>query len=346
MATYETLMKKLLDPVPQYVFSIIPAVLTAGAAPKHAFLDKLIWVGQCLSCPFMGLLYTCNVKSDEITTYWLRKSHFVEVKIKGEEKIETEISVRPVGHRAMVIIRSGNIARFVEQQPNSNSLRERLEKLSELNNTVLERLEEECIANASVLERLSSLTLAYYILIGIIAGIARVIGPFSCEDWPYIPLAFCWTLTAIYRRTTHGELLVKDPEKKIKSEKIYVMNSDDNDNKVQTHTRVVLTFLASMTVPWISVFLAYLTPPVGFFCRSKYLTVLCSIWSLNSLVAYIHHWIEERNKTVDLIIHVWLTVSGVAVAMLLFVLAMLISESLWWVSLFGKSCDDSGICSV
>ncbi|CAG8595635.1 11128_t:CDS:1 [Ambispora gerdemannii] len=350
MATIEVPVSKVintsLNPVPQYILSIIPAVLTAGAAPKTNFIDKLIRVAQCLSCPFIGLFYTCNVKNDEITTYWLRKCHFMEVKIELKELVKTQIPYKPVGHHAMTIIRPGNIAKFIEQTESNKFVRETFKELAESNKTVLEILEEECVANASVLERLSSLTLAYYILIGIISGIMRLIGPIICEDWPYIPLAFCWTLPAIYRRSVHGRLLVKDPEMKLKNNKIYVIKNDDNDNELQTHIRVVLTALASITVPWISVFLAYLTPPIGFYCRSKYLAVLCSIWSLNNLVAYIHHWVEEKNKTFDHIVHIWFTVFGVIVAMLLFVLALLISETSWWVSLFGQSCDVSGICPV
>ncbi|CAG8559785.1 11016_t:CDS:2 [Funneliformis mosseae] len=52
---------------------------------------------------------------------------------------------------------------------------------------------------------------------------------------------------------------------------------------------VTITALLSIVYPWMTVLIVYLTPPVGNYCRSKYVTVICSIWSFNSALAYIYH---------------------------------------------------------
>jgi hypothetical protein len=134
------LINKLKNPVPQYVLGCLPAIATIGASPKEDFIEKLIWVTICLACPFTGLFYTCNVKSNETVIYWLPKRYF-------SGKNWEEIPYRPIGHRFMQIEPKDQLNYF-----------------------------EDCVANASVLERLSSLASAYYIIIGIIAGIVRALG--------------------------------------------------------------------------------------------------------------------------------------------------------------------------
>ncbi|CAG8500334.1 7087_t:CDS:1 [Ambispora gerdemannii] len=341
MATDELLAKvilKLQDPVPQYVLGCLPAIATIGAAPKKSFISKLFWVFRCLGCPFIGLFYTCNVKIDETTLYWLNKSCFKKVyegNVEGQIVAEEEIPHRPFGHHAMMVIHKNST--------HSNPIvLERLNECAASNDTVLKRL-DECVADASVLERLSSSFSAYYIFVGILAGITRVIGPRTCEDWPYIPLTLSWTLPAIYRRTVRGKLVVKDPER-LKNTVIYVESFAKGNE--EHHTRVVLTALASIIVPWISILLAYFTPPIGYFCRSKYLTVICSVWSFNNILAYIHHWLEDKYELLDTIIRVWFNLCGVFVVVAFFLLALLANENKWWVDLFGPSCDVSDTCSI
>ncbi|CAG8487805.1 1431_t:CDS:1 [Ambispora gerdemannii] len=341
MATDELLAKlirKLQDPVPQYVLGCLPAVATIGAAPKKSFITKLFWVARCLGCPFIGLFYTCNVKIDETTIYWLKKSCFMEVYENVEEQIvaEKEIPHRPFGHHAMMVIHKNS----THSNP---TVQRRLTARAASNNDVLERL-NECVAGASVLERLSSLASAYYIFVGIIAGITRAIAPRACEDWPFIPLVLSWTLPAIYRRIAHGKLVVKDPKECLRDDIIYVERLATGDE--EHHTRVLLTFLASTTVPWITILLAYFTPPIGYFCRSKYLTVICSVWSFNNILAYIHHWIGEKSDRFDTIISVWFNICGVFIAVALFFLALLTNENKWWVDLFGASCDILEKCPI
>ncbi|CAG8716660.1 6977_t:CDS:2, partial [Funneliformis mosseae] len=94
------IIRKLQDPVSQYVLGCLPAIATIGIAP---------WSDKKSLC-----------------IYWLSSDHFIRT----------------------------------------------------------------CVTKASVLERLSSLASLYYILIGIVSGISRVVRPTICdEDWLCIPLA-------------------------------------------------------------------------------------------------------------------------------------------------------------
>ncbi|CAG8498997.1 574_t:CDS:2 [Ambispora gerdemannii] len=301
MATDEyslsSILHKLQDPIPQYVLGCFPAIATIGASPNDYLLQKLLWMARCLACPFLGLFYTCNIANDEKALYWLPKICFI-----GEDG--SEIPYRPFGHRAMSI--------------DSSAVSEKL---------------EACIANSSVLERLSSLLSVFFILLGAFAGISMVVRWDLCEDWPYIPVALSWTLPAIAVRISNGRMLVKDPKKKIGDEKIKVKQFDNDKAKKHKSKRVVITAFASIVFPWISVIMAYFSPPIGFFCRSKYLTIFCTIWSFNNIIAYIHHWVEEKNKIVDRIIRIWFSVSGIVVGILLLVLAVLSDDRSWWATM-------------
>ncbi|CAG8472149.1 9506_t:CDS:2 [Ambispora leptoticha] len=310
-------VRNLLNPVPQYVLGSLPAIATIGAAPMEDFFQKIMWVFRCLGCPFIGLFYTCNIPSDETAIFWLPKRCFrgVEIDRHDNSTIIKEIPYKPVGHHAMLLIMPEFNQRFVREL--------------EANARVLQGL-DECVANASVLERFSSLVAAYYISVGIIAAIARVFGPVVCEDWPYIPLLLAWTLPAIYRRIIHGRLLVRDPNKRLGDNIIYVREFDHIQDKESIHIRVVITAIASITVPWTTIILAYSTPPTGFFCRSKYISVICALWSFNSFLGYIHHLVGEKNKVVDYILGVWYSLCGLFVGFLLFLLTLLSKKPELW----------------
>ncbi|CAG8605224.1 10229_t:CDS:2 [Funneliformis caledonium] len=231
------LIRKLQDPVPQYVLGCLPAIATIGVAPWDDFM-----------------------KNDEtsLCAYWLPPKSF----IRNDENSTTSITYRPFGVYAMNIEQSEHI--------------------------------KACVAKASVLERLSSLASLYYIIIGIISGISRVAGPTICdEDWPSIPLALSWTLPAIYRRTIRNNLVAFDPNNILGNNQITV--NLINYNKSDDYARVAFTALVSIGVPWITVLLAYFTPPIGFYCRSIFLSVLCSIWSFNSILALLSHLMGEKS---------------------------------------------------
>ncbi|CAB4397504.1 unnamed protein product [Rhizophagus irregularis] len=319
---YLTLIRKLLNPIPQYILGCLPAVAIVGDTPKEKLTEKLAWSLRCLGCPFTGLFYSCNVgsrKTDQCL-FWLPSDYF---KCERNDGQLYPIAFRPVGIHG---------------------------KILELNE--IQRMSAEikrCTARASVLERLSSLVSAYYIFVGIIAGISRVTTPAVCEDWPYIPLLLSWTIPSIYKRIIWGHLIVKNPKIEMASLKPITLKEID-DEEIKNHKLFTVTFtaFASIFFPWITVLLAYFTPPIGYLCRSKYVSVLCAIWSLNSALAYLCHLKGERGVSNFCfgIFHIWFSICGFVVAMLIFVLGLLTNNSEWWLKFFGPSCDVSSACTL
>ncbi|GBC09357.1 hypothetical protein RclHR1_00880011 [Rhizophagus clarus] len=325
MTTLQDLIHTLEDPAPQYVLGCIPVIVTIGSAPDNGLGNKLLWILRCLGTPFTGLLYTLNIKNDlmPMTTYWLNSNRFKE---DGKT-----IPFRPFGHHAKEIILS-------DQDPQ-----------------VIKSL-EECIAEASPLDRLSSLASTYYVFVGIFAGLTKAmhIGHCTEEDWPYLPLALAWTLPAVYKRVLGGKVVVRDPRERLeilerdpcerieKSEnKAYIVVRDilDHVKNPKDASIFVITFvLFSLIIPWITVPLAYFSRPIGYGCRSKYLSLLCSIWTLNSTLAYISHVLGEKTVYSRRFLNIWFYFSGIIVAILLLLLALLSRTRSWWVDLFGESC--------
>src|SRR5688572_27751336 len=84
----------------------------------------------------------------------------------------------------------------------------------------------------------------------------------------------------------------------------------------------IFTAIASMTVPWGAVVIAYFTRPIGFSCRSKYLSVLCCIWSCNSVLAYFLHR-GGKNVGGNMYFKCYFCVSGLFIAFLLVLLSLL-----------------------
>ncbi|CAG8684556.1 3465_t:CDS:1, partial [Funneliformis mosseae] len=306
-----TFLKHLSTPIPPYVLGCLPAIATIGASPIRGFRGKLMWVFRCLGCPFTGLHYTCNVSNDEMALciYWIEAKYFSFIGNHDEEKFVDgkKISYRPVG----MYFRKPTITREMEA------------------------ITEECTAQASVLERLSSLAPAYYMGIGIFAGISRLFDRRDCEFWPHVPLALSWTIPAIFRRIIGGILVVKDPNESIRKfveehEKYEIYKVYEElkkhkrckrrckkfkKNKRKRHQKlanrtsiipvkyaddlefcyVILTGIMSIGIPWAVVILARFTPPIGCLCRCKYLSVLASIWSTNSFLAFVHHCKGEKS---------------------------------------------------
>jgi hypothetical protein len=298
-------LDKLQNPIPQYVLGTLPAIATMGATPKNGMFAKLTWLARCLSCPFTGLFYFCNIKSDPVamSTYWLSSDHFIQ-----DEEV---ILYRPVGHHAKDI------------QPGPEE----------------KKILESWNAEASILDRLSSVVSVYYILLGIMAGIYRAsTGPCmhnnSYVEWPYIPLALIWTLPAICVRIKVGRVVDKMLPERLTNGIIVSNHPSLRAKRIET----LITALASIILPWIAVIPAYYTRPIGFYCRSKYMTILSSIWSFNSFVAYISHVNGEKTVSGRRIMHAWFCFCGCIIAILLALLSLLANRRTWWVELFGSSC--------
>src|ERR1041384_8111265 len=93
-SAYSQLIRKLLEPIPQYVLGCLPAIAIIGESPMTRFTEKLVWVFRCLGCPFLGLFYSINVGGKKVSRciFWLSLNHFT-----GEQ----EIKCRPFGFHYM-----------------------------------------------------------------------------------------------------------------------------------------------------------------------------------------------------------------------------------------------------
>ncbi|CAG8756201.1 29492_t:CDS:2, partial [Racocetra persica] len=159
------------------------------------------------------------------------------IDVQNGNQNKKEVLIRPVGHYAM-----------------------KLHPTSEQRGIFI-----NWVANASLLDRLASLASAYYILVGIFAGISKAAGPCmednSLEDWPFIPLLFIWALPIIYVRISNGVVVYKFSEDSFPDQSILVTAFEEKDlHKKRIY--VAITALASVALPWLAVIIAYYTPPI------------------------------------------------------------------------------------
>ncbi|CAG8647395.1 13409_t:CDS:1, partial [Cetraspora pellucida] len=209
-----------------------------GASPEKGFKKKFLWILRCLACPFTGLFYTLIVenKEESIFAYWLSSEKFIT---NNDGKVQNI----PFGYHSKAI---------------SNLTKMQKECI------------KECIAEASILERFSPLVSAYYIIVGLLSGIARIFSPGACTDWPYISVLLAWTFVVIYKRSLCGKIIAKSPEdmlreyinnkKLILDERVYVKDLNKKD-LIRKRTLVIFIGLVSIIFPWLSVLMAYNTPP-------------------------------------------------------------------------------------
>jgi hypothetical protein len=327
------IISKLLNPIPQYVLGCLPAIAIIGASPKEEFTKKLVWVLRCLGCPFTGLLYSCNVGRRDVSlcVYWLSSEYFkkkneAQKSPNGESKEVEEQQPQQLDHRPIGIY--------------TMSLDENQDEYENIMIYI-----KRCTARASVLERFSSSVSIYYIVVGVIAAISRTTGQFSCEDWPYLSLLLSWTIPAVFKRTFSGTLVVKDPNDEFESQNTQIIMKRENKSyRKHKFFTVTLVAFVSIVYPWIAVFLAYYTPPVGFYCRSKYLTVFCSVWSFNSFLAFINHLYKEKDVEGNLYMHFWFSLCGFILAILLFILALFTNNVEWWSLFNDPNCSTS--CTI
>ncbi|CAG8662144.1 1465_t:CDS:1 [Dentiscutata erythropus] len=307
MSDFSQIIHNFSEPIPQYVLVCLPAIAIAGASPANMFTKKLMWILRCLGCPFIGIFYSVNVGSspESRCLFWLPADKFT-----NDGKV---LSYRPFGVYAM-----------------------RLE-----DNPVVKEYVDRCTAKTSDLERLSSIIPMYYIIIGVLDGISRAAGSVACDDWPDIPLLLSWTIPALWRRISSGNLVVKDPKKEFEKFREKIIMNVEPGNRGYKPFNVFLTAFISILYPWITILLTYFTPPIGLFCRSKYITIICSIWSFNNTLAYLSHLRGKKDIIEPLIFHFWFSFCGFIVAILLLFLGLLNKNSEWWIGLLGQSCDIS-----
>ncbi|CAG8649354.1 24857_t:CDS:2, partial [Gigaspora rosea] len=197
------------------------------------------------------------------------------------------------------------------------------------------RILEDWIAKASLLDRLLLFFSAYYIIISIIAGITKAVKPCtqdnSLGDWPYIPILFAWILPVIYVRMFKGKVVCKVLPERLKN-RITIVKYNPAITKTKQNW-VFAIFCFSLFLPWLSVFITYWIPPIGFSCKCKFLTVICSIWSFNNIVAYASHMKGEKDVHGPSPIGVMFICFGTMVG-----LGLIFFETLWE-SAFGASCN-------
>nr|CAG8606825.1 6566_t:CDS:1 [Entrophospora candida] len=300
-------VQSLLISVPQYVLGSLSAIAILGATPVGGFREKIRWIFLCLGAPIEGLYYYCNVKNDAIimSTYWLEYEHFYETNRQVKNGV-TILNYRLFGWHT----------KQMELTPKQ------------------EESMKGCVAGASILDRLSYMVSIYYIIVGILAGIIRAVGPCIKEEWPYIPLALAWTLPAIFKRVIGGSVVVHDPNERIDGQ-IIVTNS----TKDRRHN-IIETGLFAMIAPWLAVLLAYFTNPVGYGCRSKFLTVLCGVWTLNNVISLLFNITRIRGKNIRFLVHCYFWISGAFVVFMLLFLIVLSNSRPLWVKIFGDTCAD------
>ncbi|CAG8570386.1 1135_t:CDS:1 [Paraglomus occultum] len=308
----------LQNPVPTYLLGTLPAILTIGAAPFSSLKLKVSHIFICLASPFVGLFYFVNINFGEdgddqdvvdACVYWLNCNRF-------------EGGIWPFGYRVQAI----------DARPNNQ-------------NVPLPKALRSCIANASVLDRFASLASAYYIVVGIALGIYRAAGPCDIQEWPYIPLLLTWTLPAILIRIFKGKIVAKNPEEELNEDMLISVRKLSNENVRSIRENVLSILVLSSLIPWVAVIIAYLTRPKGFGCRSKYLTGFCSVWTFNSIVAFVYYYLGNRpppgvNTDQDRV-YIWFQVCGFVVAVFLVILAVLSNNPSYWVNMFGDACDTS-----
>ncbi|CAG8723315.1 15355_t:CDS:1, partial [Funneliformis caledonium] len=351
--------------VPEYIISSLSAIAIMGDSP-YGLCEKIIWFFRCFGCPFDGLFYSFNVRGGKKSCclYWLSANYF---KLENNDGTYRHPKYRPFGFYAMKLKDKEDIKEYVKQ----------------------------CTARLPVLERFSLLITSYYIIVGVKEGISMIKGTIVCKDWAYLPLLFSWTLFSIWKRGIYGIQVVKDPKEVFKKNIEIIVN----DNPINKSFRLTITALISIVVPWVTVLIVYLTPPVGYFCRSKYVTVISSIWSFNSALAFFYHmkgecdlimseesdseFVSEESEESDpektevesekrepaktekrdpektgkfkgirkfakklkrmRCLHIWFSMSGLIVSILVLFLGIFTGYNTLWVDLFGDACDLSSV---
>ncbi|CAG8582901.1 11807_t:CDS:1 [Dentiscutata erythropus] len=358
-----TLLNQIQNPIPHYLVGALPVIITLGTTPHSGIKAKLQRLFLCLGCPFIGLLYFCNVSNNktEMCTYWLKAECFYEdhkKKIQNDQEMlqndfyeqqndlekqggqgEYTSLARPMGFHTKIIC------------PNAKQ----------------ESILDLCVEEASLIDRFSSLISAFYIIFGIAGGITILFEnpcsyDSSYQDWPFITTLFIWTLPVITFRSYYGRVVFRIPKREINMNlmsnslennhineisetSVKVLNTENpnvplslisNENPIKVkpldysilykkRRNVIITLLISTTLHWISVIIAYLTPPVAFLCRSRYLSIICTIWTVNSLIAAILH---IKNTRINL--KIWFRFCGIIIGILLIVFGLLTTYKSWW----------------
>ncbi|CAG8556817.1 11379_t:CDS:1 [Paraglomus brasilianum] len=315
----------LQNPVSLYFLGVIPALFVVGDAPFSTLTSKILHILVCLGCPFTPLFYFLHIKTGvgeggevipDSCAYWLPKDKFqFRVPNRPENNI---VNIWPFGYKIKGL-----------DFTNVPNIKTRL---------------MECVTNVSFLDRFACFVSGYFIFVGIIIGIYRVVGPCQQQDWPAIPLLLTWTLPILVLRVLKGKVVVRDPREALKlvEGNIYLERLAEDKTR-DIRGKVLATLLISIVVHWMVVVLTYYTKPVGFGCRSIGLAVVAAIWSFNSILCFVYYYLFNHPPPgVDASpVYLWVCTCGVAVGAFFIFFGVISNNSLWWVIMFGNSCDVS-----
>ncbi|CAG8563179.1 6068_t:CDS:1 [Paraglomus brasilianum] len=316
----------LQNPIPLYLLGVIPALFVAGDAPFSTLTSKFLQILVCLGCPFTTLFYFVHVKSG--------------VDDDGVEVIPDNAAYWPPKDKFQFRVPNRPENNIVNMWPFGSNVK----SLDFADVPIIKTRLKECVTHISFLDYFTCILAGYFILVGIIIGIYRAVGPCQEQDWPAIPLLLSWTLPILILRVRKGKAVVREPSEALKLIPGHI-TLNDIDERIARDIRghVLLTLLMSIIVHWIVVILTYYTKPIGFGCRSIGLTVVAVVWSCNSLLCFVHCYIFNNPPPgVDTgPLYFWLCTSGLGIGGFFIFFGVISNNPDWWVAIFGKFCDVS-----
>lgn len=327
-------------PIPQYVIGRLPVIFTIGTTPIDGFYIKIYRILVCIGCPIVGLYYFCNISKNPIAevVYWLSFDKYENINnILNNENTQL---IDMENHSENEEITNNEI---LMEEPIYIFYNFKVIQVL-IKNNIYRNLKKNII-EASILERLSLLFPIYYIIIGIISGLVRAFGPCSTTDWPYTPLLLIWTIPVIWNRGYKGKIVAIDPNSNISDNSIKIEDVNEHTgNNINIHL-VFITIFTTIT-HWLVICLAYFTPPVGFGCRSQYLTIICAIWSFNNIIMYFYQRYGKKIKIMNIdVIYLFFFISGIFVIFWIIILVTVSYNQMLWIKYGGEKCNISNTCS-
>jgi hypothetical protein len=142
-------------------------------------------------------------------------------------------------------------------------------------------------------------------------------------------------LPVIYKRIVNGKVVFINPKKRLRGKIVVKHLDEDKAGTLSAH--VAILALSSILMPWIVVILAYHTPPVEFGCRSRYLTAITILWTINNTITYYLHIKGDTSVTGNRYVHSMFATCGILVVTYFSFLVILGGKPELW-SIMGESC--------
>ena len=242
-----------------------------GASPFSTLFSQAMHVFLCLGCPFSALFYILNINTGlgpedvviiDAVAFWLPPDRFAN-------------KTWPFGFSP--------------------------HKIRHDKNKIIRKTLEKCIIPTSALERFVCVIALYYIVVGVFIGIFRAIGPCYVQDWPFIPLLFAWTFPALMVQVLKKRTVSKHPEDEphaapdLENDDVLLINviAIQGEPAEKMRTKILMTLVLSILAHGLAVLITFYAPPTGFGCRSRYLTVISTIWTFNSIFCFAFYYMRN-----------------------------------------------------